>query len=862
MPNREHTFARNEVAPSYWANALQAFLSVGHHQFALTLANSTTVQVVASAGDGLVAIAINGSFRYNEVTVNRAHPGGASGTYDVYVTASAQSIASTPQPYTDNTNRAFALAIVATGSTPAIIPGTVDIYRKVGTLTWSGTAITRVTPTVGAGQGAISGVVVFDGDATANLYRPSAGIIRTDGSLQAASVATYQPAAQVAFSNRLLVADANAAFQVFGDGRLQWGPGGASAIDTNLYRAGAGQLTTDGSIRSAGFRVASGNSLISDGYLQISSGAANEQIMFNATANAIERARFTAVGDLVFGPTYKIGWSAVAGTGAADTNLYRAAAGALQTDGEFDAASYVQANRLTANRVALGYSAGLASPGISFGSALDTNLYRTAAGVLRTDGAVQANQSAVGNVYFGGLIAGEPNYRFRVTGDGAISIGPGGAVAPDTNLYRASAGVLRTDGSLVAGSTAPVTNSLLSAVAAGNGIEFGHTNAAGYRNVLGGQVGDGRGFLAFNAEAGSVTSNTYRTRGVLGSIIRSDLVGGVEVGTVGLATGDNQAMVVAASVSAAGMVQSNAAAGSAAFSVANGAVPFGIFPRASDALGNTADFRWGDGTGYFLGFAPRVGAKAGLRTFAINDLGQMFWFDPATGLRDTNVDLYRSVANTLRTDGNFVAGGTLTVSGTLTQGTQDPIAGIPIGAVIPYAGTTLPPGGQFLWADGTLINRTIYATFHARAGFAYNGGADPGSGTPQQGTATVGLLTRLPDKRGRVSVGANNFGQGASGRLTANNALGQSSGAESVALTSNTQNAVHAHATSDPGHSHSYDASHDVNGGFAAAAYGSGGFTNQTNGSGTGIGIQNSVGGSSHGNMQPYEIDNYIVRVA
>jgi microcystin-dependent protein len=101
-------------------------------------------------------------------------------------------------------------------------------------------------------------------------------------------------------------------------------------------------------------------------------------------------------------------------------------------------------------------------------------------------------------------------------------------------------------------------------------------------------------------------------------------------------------------------------------------------------------------------------------------------------------------------------------------------AGVEVGTILPYAGIALPdpPGAAaYAWADGGLIDRTTYATFFSRVQHAYNGGVDPGSN-----------MVRLPDKRGRVSIGADSMGQGAANRLTAAaghpNAQGQSGGEE------------------------------------------------------------------------------------
>lgn len=143
-----HTFVRDEVLPSWWANSIQRFLSVGAAGFTLTKADATHLQVTASADEGAAVIAIAGLWRWVESTVTRAHPGGSAGTFDVFVTAVNNDIVSTPAAFTDITNYAFALAILAHGSTPSIVPGTVDQFREIGSCEWDGTAITSVTQTV------------------------------------------------------------------------------------------------------------------------------------------------------------------------------------------------------------------------------------------------------------------------------------------------------------------------------------------------------------------------------------------------------------------------------------------------------------------------------------------------------------------------------------------------------------------------------------------------------------------------------------------------------------------------------------------------------------------------------------------
>ena len=103
------------------------------------------------------------------------------------------------------------------------------------------------------------------------------------------------------------------------------------------------------------------------------------------------------------------------------------------------------------------------------------------------------------------------------------------------------------------GPNAPVTvGALLSAVILGNGIEFGHSNSSGYRSTLG-SINAGNSFLAFSAEAGT-NVNTYKTRGIKGSIIQSDVLGGFIFGSVTTASADNQSLTTLASLTTAGLL--------------------------------------------------------------------------------------------------------------------------------------------------------------------------------------------------------------------------------------------------------------------------------------------------------------------
>jgi hypothetical protein len=86
-------------------------------------------------------------------------------------------------------------------------------------------------------------------------------------------------------------------------------------------------------------------------------------------------------------------------------------------------------------------------------------------------------------------------------------------------------------------------NGLLSVRTCGAGIEFGHTNTAGYGSTIAADCNDGRPFLAFNAGPGSSTPNSFRTLGIKGAMLQADLLGGIIVGLVPNANADNQSLV-------------------------------------------------------------------------------------------------------------------------------------------------------------------------------------------------------------------------------------------------------------------------------------------------------------------------------
>jgi hypothetical protein len=130
--------------------ALQEYLGAGALNFHLSLANSTTVQVIAGVNSAQVGLAIDGLWRFCSATVNTAVTGPA-GVYDLYAVCGDNvftPVVPGPPPEVDNTVYAFALQAIAHGESPSPTP-TVTHWRKVGEVDWTGSAITCLRQFVG-----------------------------------------------------------------------------------------------------------------------------------------------------------------------------------------------------------------------------------------------------------------------------------------------------------------------------------------------------------------------------------------------------------------------------------------------------------------------------------------------------------------------------------------------------------------------------------------------------------------------------------------------------------------------------------------------------------------------------------------
>jgi len=183
--------------------------------------------------------------------------------------------------------------------------------------------------------------------------------------------------------------------------------------------------------------------------------------------------------------------------------------------------------------------------------------------------------------------------------------------------------------------------------------------------------------------------------------------------------------------------------------------------------------------------------------------------------------------------------------------------GMPIAAIIDYAGGTAPSGWMFCY--GQALSRTAYAALFAAIGTQY--GAGDGSTT-----------FNLPDIRGRVTAGRDTMGGTTANRLTAyvnGTLLGATGGAQSHVLTQ-LEMPIHQHAgvTNAAGeHTHPIGVANAERPGLTGIRSGDSGpvgylpsqpagfhqhsFTTDTRG-----------GDNGHNNVQPTIILNKIIKVS
>lgn len=191
-------------------------------------------------------------------------------------------------------------------------------------------------------------------------------------------------------------------------------------------------------------------------------------------------------------------------------------------------------------------------------------------------------------------------------------------------------------------------------------------------------------------------------------------------------------------------------------------------------------------------------------------------------------------------------------AGAVTRLKIDEQERIPTASLMPYAAATAPTG--WLLCDGSLKPQSTYSALFALIGSTYG--------------ATVGSDFRLPDLRGRVPVGLDNMGGTDGGILSVANTRGGTGGTETHTLTS-AQIPAHSHnnTLTDNGHSHTIFGQNSLGNenifGLGALSVATSNANKNTVSAATGITLtnaNNTGGGGSHNNMQPYILMNYIIK--
>lgn len=186
------------------------------------------------------------------------------------------------------------------------------------------------------------------------------------------------------------------------------------------------------------------------------------------------------------------------------------------------------------------------------------------------------------------------------------------------------------------------------------------------------------------------------------------------------------------------------------------------------------------------------------------------------------------------------------------------VSGLPAGAMMAYAGLSAPSG--WLVANGTAVSRATYAVLFAAIGTTYGIG---------DGSTTF----TLPNKQGRTSIGAGTYTDPVTGAVS--RTQGARAGAEKHVLTT-AELATHTHIQDAHTHTqnaHNHTGTVAVNGG----AFGTVGVIGSSTSAGTAANVvtvnsntatnqnttatnQNTGSDTAHNNMQPYEVDLWIIK--
>ena len=128
------------------------------------------------------------------------------------------------------------------------------------------------------------------------------------------------------------------------------------------------------------------------------------------------------------------------------------------------------------------------------------------------------------------------------------------------------------------------TDALLTARNAGNSIDWGHTNTAGYGSTLGAHAGSGAPFVGLSCGAGT-NSNTFRTYGLKGALITTDNAGSLLFSRVTTANADNQSATESMRINSSGNLLLGNTSSNGSF-ISSNHTQMNIQGNASGAIGS------------------------------------------------------------------------------------------------------------------------------------------------------------------------------------------------------------------------------------------------------------------------------------
>lgn len=318
-------------------------------------------------------------------------------------------------------------------------------------------------------------------------------------------------AANQVIRSQFVSTDTQPAWRVFGDGKQEWGVGGTTVPDTNLYRqSGVGGLQTDGAFKAGGIVNVGSNIILypSGNGIQLQNQPGGSHIFRN----------FATAGDAF--PTYRITGDGTTewGPGAAtpkDTNLYRSAAGILKTDNKLEVNTFRVGSATTSGWVltadALGNATWQAATAAGIITAQEEGTSLTSRSIVNFIGATVTAADDAANNRTNVTINAAPLASPTFTG---IPAAPTAAVDTNTTQLATTAYVVGQGYAKLAGPTFTGTTTTASLVT--TNLRVGTATTAGF--VL---TADASGNATWQASAGGgagvVLAPTSSTQNVIQS---------------------------------------------------------------------------------------------------------------------------------------------------------------------------------------------------------------------------------------------------------------------------------------------------------------------------------------------------------